>query len=189
MIQSPAAGRTAGYDRADVEKGGNGFLPISLQYGPYMAEYGRDPSIAGDPRQKDVLNRTYRGKTAVADNVSDLRMVLDTRKEMKNKPVIVSLTVSNPTIVAEFEKEIQGLIVNFGVQDQALLDILSGVVEPSGLLPLQMPANMKTVEEQFEDVPFDMDCHVDTEGNTYDFGYGLNWGGVISDERTERYQK
>ena len=189
MIQSPDAGRTAGYDRADVEKGGNGFLPIPLQYGSYTAEYGRDPSIAGDPRANDVLNRTYRGKTAVANNVSDLRMVLDTRKAMKNKPVIVSMAVANPTIVAEFEKEIQGLIVNFGVQDQALLDILSGELEPSGLLPLQMPANMKTVEEQFEDVPFDMDCHVDTDGNSYDFGFGLNWGGVISDERTLKYHK
>jgi beta-glucosidase len=189
LIQSPISGRTAGYDRTDVEKGGNGFVPIPLQYGSYTAEFARDPSVAGDARERDVLNRTYRGKTVVANNVSDLQMVLDTRTAMKNKPVIVSLELSNPTIVAEFEKEIQGLLVNFGVQDQALMDILSGDVEPSGLLPLQMPANMKTVEEQFEDVPFDMECHVDTEGNTYDFAFGLNWQGTISDERTARYKK
>jgi beta-glucosidase len=187
MIQSPMSGRTAGYDPADVEKGGNGFVPITLQYGPYTADYARDPSIAGDPRESDVMNRTYRGKTVVADNATDLKIILDTRKAMKNKPVIVILTLSNPTVVAEFEKEVEGLLVNFGVQDQALLDILSGDVEPSGLLPLQMPANMKTVEEQFEDVPLDMECHVDTEGNTYDFAFGMNWQGSISDERTARY--
>jgi beta-glucosidase len=189
MIQSPGSGRKAGYDRSDLDKGGNGFLPVTLQYGPYTAEYARDPSIAGDPREKDVMNRTYRGKTVVADNASDLKIILDTRKSMKNKPVIVSLELSNPTIVAEFEDQIDGLLVNFGVQDQALLDILSGEAEPSGLLPLQMPVNMRTVEEQFEDVPFDMKCHVDKNGNTYDFGFGMNWQGVISDERTTRYKK
>ena len=73
---------------------------------------------------------------------------------MAGKPVIVSMALSNPSVVSEFEKEVNGIIVSFGVQDQALLDILSGTATPSGLLPVQMPANMKTVEEQKED------CHM-----------------------------
>jgi beta-glucosidase len=48
---------------------------------------------------------------------------------------------------------------------------------------------METVEIQFEDVPHDMKCHVDSEGNTYDFAFGLNWSGIIEDERTARYKK
>jgi beta-glucosidase len=47
---------------------------------------------------------------------------------------------------------------------------------------------MSTVEKQFEDVPFDMKCHTDSEGNTYDFGFGLNWNGIIKDSRTEKYR-
>ena len=116
-------------------------------------------------------------------------LVLETKKAMKGKPVIVVLKMSNPTVVAEFEKEIQGLLINFNIQDQAILDVISGKFEPSGLLPLQMPADMSTVEKQMEDVPFDMQVHVDTEGNAYDFGFGLNWNGIIQDERTEIYQK
>jgi beta-glucosidase len=50
-----------------------------------------------------------------------------------------------------------------------------------------MPADMETVELQREDVPQDMKCHRDSEGNVYDFGYGLNWKGVIKDARTARY--
>jgi beta-glucosidase len=46
---------------------------------------------------------------------------------------------------------------------------------------------MSTVEKQHEDVPFDMESHQDTEGNLYDFGYGLNWKGVIKDDRTAKY--
>ena len=52
---------------------------------------------------------------------------------------------------------------------------------------MQLPADMKTVEEQFEDVPYDMDCYVDADGNVYDFAYGLDWNGRISDKRTEKY--
>lgn len=48
---------------------------------------------------------------------------------------------------------------------------------------------MATVEKQNEDVPFDMECHKDTEGNKYDFGFGLNWKGIIKDARTQRYSK
>jgi beta-glucosidase len=46
---------------------------------------------------------------------------------------------------------------------------------------------MDVVEAQYEDVPRDMECHVDTDGNKYDFGFGLNWSGVIKDARTTKY--
>ena len=97
--------------------------------------------------------------------------------------------MSNPTVFGEFEKDVDAIVVNFGVQVQAILDILTGIAEPSGLLPLQMPANMKTVEEQYEDVSHDMNCYVDSEGNTYDFAFDLNWAGIINDARTEKYKK
>jgi beta-glucosidase len=48
---------------------------------------------------------------------------------------------------------------------------------------------MRTVEEQEEDAAFDMTCYRDGEGHVYDFGYGLNFEGVIEDERTKRYVK
>ena len=47
---------------------------------------------------------------------------------------------------------------------------------------------MKTVEEQFEDVPRDMQCHVDADGNAYDFAFGLNWSGPIDDARVRKYK-
>jgi beta-glucosidase len=187
IVRSPNSG--SGYDPEDVKKGGNGYVPISLQYGPYKAVEARDPSIAGgDPLEK-FTNRTYRNKTITSSNVSDLKMILDTKKAMKDKPVIVSIAMSKPMVFSEFEKSASAILVTFEVQDQAILDIISGVAEPSGLLPLQMPVDMKAVEKQNEDVPFDMACHVDSEGNAYDFGYGLNWSGVIKDARVDKYRK
>ena len=187
IIRSPNSG--SGYDQADIKKGGNGYVPISLQYGPYKAIYARDPSLAGgDPLEK-FTNRTYRNKTITATNFSDLKMVLDTRNVMRGKPVIVSIAMSKPMIFSEFEKDADAILVNFEVQDQAILDIITGAAEPSGLLPFQMPADMKTVETQKEDVPYDMICHKDSEGNIYDFGFGMNWNGVIKDARVEKYTK
>ncbi|MCM3790275.1 glycoside hydrolase family 3 protein [Domibacillus indicus] len=179
FISGPDSG--IGYSNDDAEKGGNGFVPISLQYRPYTAEYARDKSIAGD--------RAYKGKTVKTINECDLDLVLETRKQMEGKPVIVSMLLSNPAVVAEFEEEADGLLIHFGLQDQAVLDILSGKAEPSGLLPFQMPANMQTVEEQLEDVAHDMEPHVDTEHNVYDFAFGLNWEGVMTDSRTIKYRK
>lgn len=187
FVQSPSGG--SGYSRDDIKKGGSGYVPITLQYLPYTAREGRDPSIAGGDPLENFTNRTYRGKTVTASNANDLTMILDTRKAMKTKPVIVSVNLSKPMVFSEFEKDADAILLSFDVQDQAILDIISGKAEPSGLLPLQMPSDMKTVELQKEDVPFDMTCHTDSEGNTYDFGFGLNWNGVINDGRAARFRK
>ena len=108
---------------------------------------------------------------------------------MGDKPVIVSVTADKPMIFAEFENLVDAIVLNFGVSTQAVMDIVSGKAEPSGLLPLQMPANMETVEAQQEDVPFDMIPYQDSEGNMYDFGFGLDWNGVIKDERTQKFKR
>ncbi len=186
FIDSPNGG--SGYNTQDVEEGGNGYVPISLQYNPYVAEFAREQSIAGGDPLEDFTNRSFKGKKVTTSNSADLDVVLNTKKAMGDKPVIVVVNVSNPMVFAEFEKKADAILVSFGVQDQAIMDIISGKSEPSGLLPMQMPANMKTVEEQYEDVPRDMKCYVDSDGNTYDFAFGLNWNGVINDERVTKYK-
>jgi len=105
---------------------------------------------------------------------------------MKGKLVIVAVNISNPMIVAEFEKEVDTRVGEFGVKMEALMDILSGKSEPSALLPLQMPINMSTVEKQMEDVPHDTIPNKDNNGNSYNFGFRLNWDGRIKDSGTSK---
>lgn len=187
FIQNPA--NTIGYSKEDLTKGGNGYLPISLQYGDYTATDAREKSIAGgDPLEKSA-DRGYKNKSIKTANSTDAQLVLETKAKMKGKPVIVSVTTTNPMVFSEIEKEASAILVNFGVQDQAIFDLLAGKAEPSALLPMQMPANMSTVEKQAEDVPYDMDCHKDTDGHRYDFGFGMNWKGVIKDARVLRYKR
>jgi beta-glucosidase len=186
-ISSPAGG--TGYDIADLKSGGNGYVPITLQYEKYKADFARTTSVAGGSPFENFTNRTFKGKVVTARNSYDMKMVNETKVKMGKKPVIVVINVSNPMVFSEIEKSANAILVHFGVQDQALLDIITGAFEPSGLLPFQMPSGMKTVEEQYEDVPRDMDCYVDSDGNKYDFGFGLNWNGVISDQRVTKYIK
>ena len=184
MINGPTSG--TGYDANDVKNGGNGYVPISLQYNDYTADHARAVSLAGGDRLEKSANRTYKGKSVTTANKGDLQRVIDTKKAMGDKPVVTVVNTGRP-LVPEFEPYSDAILVSFGCQNQAILELISGKVEPSALLPMQLPADMKTVEEQFEDVPYDMDCYVDADGNAYDFAFGLNWNGRISDERTEKY--
>ena len=115
-------------------------------------------------------------------------MVRETKKIMGDKPVVVIVEVGKPLVLKEIEPFADAILLSFGVQYQALLEIISGQTEPTALLPFQMPADMKTVETQQEDVPGDMRCYQDADGNTYDFTFGMNWNGVINDERVKRYK-
>ena len=185
LINEPSSG--VGYDVADRNKGGNGYVPVSLQYNDYTATYARKTSIAGGDPKENFTNRSYRGKTVKTANKDDMKLVLDTRKLMGSKPVVVALNTGRPVVVSEFEGAADALLLTFTVENQVVLDIISGKVEPSGLLPMDMPVSMKAVEEQYEDVAHDFECYKDADGNTYRFAYGLNWSGVINDARVQKY--
>lgn len=178
------------------------YIPISLQYGEYVAvsQEVRDPSLAGDMIETAVENpygnqvattkenRSYYGETSHMINTSSLDSILYASENMpEDAKVIVAVNATNPMVFSEFESEVDAILMGFSTNSELFLDIVTGKVEPTGLLPLQMPASMETVEAQCEDVPRDMECYVDAAGNTYDFAYGLNWSGVISDERTAKY--
>jgi beta-glucosidase len=186
FIESPQGG--TGYSVEDVAGNGNGYVPINLQYNLYKAEFARETSIGGGSPFENFTNRTYKGKTGITANIADLKAVTETKKQIGDKPVIVIVDVANPMVFAELESSTDAILVHFGVQAQAIMEIITGGFEPSGLLPFQMPANMKTVDEQLEDAPRDMECYTDDEGNVYDFAFGLNWNGVIADERVTKYK-
>ena len=116
-----------------------------------------------------------------------MELVINTKKEMGDKPVVAIVNIGRPMIMSEIEPYADAILLSFSVQQQAILDIVTGAAEPSALLPMQLPANMKTVEEQYEDVPQDMECYVDAEGHSYDFAFGMNWSGVIDDARVKKY--
>ena len=174
------------------------FIPLSLQYKEYTADGPnvRKQSIAGRLQDDGTReNQTYFGKTASVDNMTDLDMINSTIENMpEGKPVIVCINAEgrSPVVAAvvnEFEDRVDSILYGLDINFRAFVNIAAGKVEPYGLLPIQIPADMDTVEANYEDVPRDCECHVDTAGNIYDFAFGLNWSGVIDDDRVATYKK
>lgn len=59
FVESPIS---VGYDPEDRKAGGNGYVPVTLQYRPYQAVNARSHSIAGGDPLEDGCDRSYRGK-------------------------------------------------------------------------------------------------------------------------------
>lgn len=176
FVESPACNP---YSTEDLANGGNGYLPITLQYRPYTAKKAREVSIAGGDFRENFTNRSYFGKTNTAYNEADLDNILECRRAMGDKPVIVCATVNNPMVMHEFEAEADAIVAEFGVSRAAVLDVVFGGYNPTGRLPIQMPKDMDAVEEQSEDRALDMETYIDSEGHNYDYGYGMNYEGVL----------
>ena len=185
FIDGPTVGRGHSYD--DLAAGGNGYIPISLQYGDYKATHARAKSIAGGDPFENFTNRTYKNKWTTTDNKYEMEAVIRAKKLMGDRPVIVVVRAKRPLVLAEIEPYADAILLGYEVQNQAYVEIIKGNTEPSGLLPMQMPKDMHTVEKNKEDVAFDLECYKDGDGNTYDFAFGLNWSGVIKDWRVEKY--
>ncbi|MDF9824048.1 beta-glucosidase [Breznakia sp. PF5-3] len=194
-IRSPMNGglfsNTGRYTKDD---GSYGYYPLSLQYGDYVAdgENVRKESIAGDTLDDGSKeNRSYYGETSRLINSHDLDIVLNAveavEKTGKDIPIVVAMNASGPAIVSEFEDKVDAIVVGFSVSDAAIHDVINGNHEPKGLLPMQFPRDMDTVEANLEDVGEDVIPYLDTQGNTYDVAYGLNWAGLIDDDRVATY--
>ncbi len=193
FVDSPKCVNT-GYN-TDAEE----WCPITLQYRPYTADADcvEENSITGDVKiektespygiveNKTVENRGYYDAENTVANEADLDLILSTAE--LGIPTVVCVNASGAFCVDEFEDKVDAILVGFGVDKSNYLPLVAGQVEPSALLPLQMPASMEAVEAQQSGAPRDMECYVDANGNTYDFAFGLNWTGVINDTRTERF--
>ncbi|MDR1030770.1 MAG: glycoside hydrolase family 3 C-terminal domain-containing protein [Treponema sp.] len=196
-MQSPDSGGV--FSSAGFVKDESTFYPLSLQYRPYTASSAgvRQTSLSGDILDDgSKQNRSYYHKTSWISNEYDLDAFLNAKKAAaaieantgKHIPVLVALKAKNPVIVGEFEAQADAIVTGFSVDDAAYFDILLGKTEPKGLLPMQFPKDMITVEANQEDVGQDLTPYTDEMGNVYDFGYGLNYSGVISDARTAKYK-
>ena len=169
------------------------YRPISLQYRPYTADGPnvKQVSIAGDLQEDGTrVNCAHYGQSSYADNEYDLDFVIDTKERLpKNAKLILLVQADHPMVFSEIEPYVDAILLAWeNTPDESYLRVVSGAAEPYGLLQYQMPANMDTVEAQLEDVPRDMEPYVDSEGNAYDFCFGLNWSGVIDDDRTKTYK-
>ncbi len=63
-------------------------------------------------------------------------------------PVVTTVYLDRPAILGNVAQASRALVANFGVSDQALLDVLTGKQAPEGKLPFELPSSMAAVEAQ-----------------------------------------
>ena len=168
FMESPLSDN--GYSSTDLQNGGNGYIPIPLQYRPYTAVSARKVSIAGGDFRENFTNRSYYGKTVHIANEQDLDNVILARTKMKDKPVIVIISMHNPCVPAEFEPYCDAVFAEFGTEKEVMFDILMGRMQAGGVLPYNLPKDMDTIERHAEDTPDDYEPYTDSKGNIYKRG-------------------
>ena len=166
--------------------------PITLQYRPYTADGPnvRKESLNPVDEFGELQNRAYFGESTFATNEADLDMVIALKQSLpEDAKLILCIDADRPMCFGEIEPYADAILLGFGgVADFAYANIITGAVEPYGLLSHPMPKDMDAVEALNEDTPRSVECYTDAAGNTYEFGFGLNWSGVIDDDRTKTYK-
>lgn len=80
-------------------------------------------------------------------------LVYRLRELSRSMPVIIDVHMDRPAILTPLAEFATALIATFGVSDEALVDALSGRIEPWGRLPFEMPRSMDAVRASGADVP------------------------------------
>ena len=183
------------------EDGNSIFHPRTLQYREYTATEADGvaaESIAGgvvDDIEKDsptnvTENWSPLGQSTTASNESELDKVIAIKEKLPSDAKIILCVSASQPCMCFHELEPYGDVIFWAQQnvDDYFMDIINGDFEPIALLPWNLPADMKAVYSQATDTPRDEECYTDSEGNTYEFAFGLNWSGVIDDDRVAKYK-
>lgn len=117
------------------------------------------------------LGQGYRTYLGYGDSIAMVNKALAAKAKNPNLQVIIGMTASRPGIVSSFVDKIDGMFIDFAATDSAFLDVVfwQNGSKPEGRLPIEIPSDNKSVEEQFEDVPGD------TANPTFEIGFGLDY--------------
>ena len=162
------------------------FLPLTKGIRVYAENVdrevlGRYASVVNDPEQADVV--LLRLQTPYESRVGDLveSMLHQGRLDfqepelgrlltiMAQKPTVVCMYMDRPAVIPEIASFCKGLLVDFGAQDDAVLDVVFGDFNPGARMPFELPSSMEAVMSQKEDVPFDSGKPL------FPFGAGLGY--------------
>ncbi|WP_049790039.1 glycoside hydrolase family 3 N-terminal domain-containing protein [Paenibacillus sp. JDR-2] len=100
-------------------------------------------------------------------------------------PTALVINMTNPWVINEVEPGAAAVVATYSVKAEALLDVLRGRFNPTGKLPITIPASQEAVEKNAPDVPgyaeaFDY-TYTNAAGDDYTFGFGLSYEANVSD--------
>lgn len=111
-------------------------------------------------------SRFHEGSLDFAEDNSDLTLIRQTAAKV---PTIATIYLDRPAILTRVQEKTSAILGNFGITDEALLDVITGKAKPEGKLPFELPSSMAEVEAQAGDLPHD------TKHPLYSFGFGMSY--------------
>ena len=84
-------------------------------------------------------------------------------------PTVIDIYLERPAVLTRLAPVAAAIIGNYGIEEDALLDLLFGEAAPEGALPFDLPRSMAAVVASHSDAPFD------TENPLFRFGHGLRY--------------
>ena len=109
-------------------------------------------------------------------NISNKSRIIEIQKTV---PTITVIHFSSPWLIQEIEPNAAAVIGTFGVKTEALVDVIRGEFNPTGKLPLTIPASGEAVANDKMDVPgFDEGpsyVYQAKSGDKYGYGFGLSY--------------
>src|SRR6185503_20028493 len=84
-------------------------------------------------------------------------------------PTIVTVYLDRPAILTPIKEKARAIVANFGVSDDALIDVIVGRASPEGKLPFELPSSLSAVDAQRSDTPHD------SQAPLFPIGFGLRY--------------
>jgi beta-glucosidase len=96
------------------------------------------------------------------------------------KPTVLVINLINPWVINDVEAGAAAVLATFDIKAEAVLDVVRGRFNPTGKLPLTIPADQAAVDKNAPDVPgfaeaFDY-AYRNRLNDRYVFGFGLSYG-------------
>lgn len=95
------------------------------------------------------------------------------------KPTVLAINLVNPWVINAVEPNAAAVVATFDVKAAALLDVVRGRFNPSGKLPLSIPASQAAVDNNAPDVPGYLEAfdygYTNRVSDKYLFGFGLSY--------------
>ncbi|WP_059016028.1 glycoside hydrolase family 3 N-terminal domain-containing protein [Mycobacterium sp. M26] len=117
-----------------------------------------------EPRSEGMAALFHHG--SLEFDAEEVRRVLDICEQV---PTVLDVYLDRPAVLTPFVAAAAAIVVNFGVSETALLDVLFGQAAPLGTLPFDLPRSDAEVAASRTDVPFD------TADPLFRFGHGLRY--------------
>ena len=84
-------------------------------------------------------------------------------------PTVIDVYLDRPAVVTPFVDTAAAIVANYGITEEALVEVLFGEASAQGRLPFDLPRSDAAVAASRSDVPFD------TENPVFRFGHGLRY--------------